>query len=161
MGIMLKEETKEKIRIIQKRYPEKKKRSAVMDALMAAQRDSGGNLTKRDMIEIAALLDMKPVAVNEVAAFYTMYNFREHVGKYHIQVCRNISCALLEAEEIIEHMKKVLKINLGETTKDNRFTLNTVECLGSCGTAPMMQINDDYYEDLTLGKVDEILKGLE
>jgi NADH-quinone oxidoreductase subunit E len=156
---MLTEETREKIRTIQKRYPEK--RSAVMDALMAVQRDSGGNLTKGDMVEIAAILDMKPVAVNEVAAFYTMYNFREFVGKYHIQVCRNISCAMMEAEEIIEHIKKVLGINVGETTKDNRFTLSTVECLGSCGTAPMMQINDDYHEDLTVALVDEILKGLE
>ena len=156
---MLTEETREKIRTIQKRYPEK--RSAVMDALMAVQRDSGGNLTKVDMVEIAAILDIKPVAVNEVAAFYTMYNFREPVGKYHIQVCRNISCAMMEAEEIIEHIKKVLGINIGETTKDNRFTLNTVECLGSCGTAPMMQINDDYHEDLTIALVDEILKGLE
>ena len=156
---MLTEETREKIRTIQKRYPEK--RSAVMDALMAAQRDSGGNLTKGDMVEIAAILDIKPVAVNEVAAFYTMYNFREPVGKYHIQVCRNISCALAEAEEIIEHIKKVLNINIGETTKDKKFTLDTVECLGSCGTAPMMQINDDYHEDLTVALVDEILKGLE
>ena len=156
---MLKEETKEKIRTIQKRYPEK--RSAVMDALMAAQRDAGGNLTKGDMTEIAAILDMRPVAVQEMAAFYTMYNFRDHVGKYHIQVCRNISCALMEAEEIIEHIKKVLGVSLGETTKDSRFTLNTVECLGSCGTAPMMQINDDYHESLTVEKVDEILKGLQ
>ncbi len=156
---MVKEETREKIRTIQKKYP--KKRSAVMDALMAVQRDSGGNLTRDDMTEVAAILEMKPVAVQEIAAFYTMYNFREHVGKYHIQVCRNISCALLEAEEIIEYIKKVLGINTGETTKDNRFTLNTVECLGSCGTAPMMQINDDYYENLTLASVDEILKGLE
>ncbi len=156
---MLTEKTRETIRIIQKRYL--KKRSAVMDALMAVQRDSGGNLTKEDMVEVAAILDLKPVAVNEIAAFYTMYNFREPVGKYHIQVCRNISCALVEAEKIIEHIKKALDINIGETTKDKRYTLNTVECLGSCGTAPMMQINDDYHENLTVEKIDEILKGLE
>ncbi len=156
---MLTEKTREKIRAIQERYPEK--RSAVMDALMAVQRDSGGNIAKEDMVEIAAILDIKPIAVNEVAAFYTMYNFREPVGKYHIQVCRNISCVLVEAEKIIEHIKKAWDINIGETTKDKQFTLNTVECLGSCGTAPMMQINDDYHENLTVEKVDEILKGLE
>ncbi len=156
---MLTEKTRETIRLIQKRYL--KKRSAVMDALMAVQRDSGGNLTKEDMAEVAAILDLKPVAVNEIAAFYTMYNFRKPVGKYHIQVCRNISCSLLGAEHLIKHMEKVLDIETGGTTKDNRFTLNTVECLGSCGTAPMMQINDDYHENLTGEKIDEILKSLE
>jgi NADH-quinone oxidoreductase subunit E len=156
---MLTEKTRETIRMIQKRYL--RKRSAVMDALMAVQRDSGGNLTKEDMVEVAAILDLKPVAVHEIAAFYTMYNFREPVGKYHIQVCRNISCSLLGVEHLIKHMEKVLDIKTGGTTKDNRVTLNTVECLGSCGTAPMMQINDDYHENLTVEKIDEILKGLE
>ena len=89
-----------------------------------------------------------------------MYNVVDPVGKYHIQVCRNISCWLLGAEKIIAHIEKILDIKTGGTTADKRFSLKTVECLGSCGTAPMMQINDDYYENLTFESVDQILKNL-
>jgi len=136
------------------------KRSAVMDALMLVQRSSGGNLTKDDMVEVARLLDMRPVDVEAVSAFYSMYNVKRHVGRYHIQVCRNLTCSLLGAEHLIEHMEKRLNIKTGQTTPDDKFTLSTVECLGSCGTAPMMQINDDYYENLTVERIDEILDSL-
>lgn len=155
---MITDRTREEIKRIQARYPEK--RSAVMDAMKAVQRECGGNLSKEDMAEIAEILGMQPVEVNAVAEFYTMYNVHKPVGKNHIQVCRNISCSLLGAEHIIEHLEKTLGIRTGGTTDDNRFTLSTVECLGSCGTAPMMQINDDFYENLTVEKIEGILKGL-
>jgi len=137
------------------------KKSAVMDALMLVQKDCGNNLTRGDMEEIAGILGIRNHEVQAVASFYTMYNYKKPVGKYHVQVCRNISCALLEAEAIIAHLEEALGIKTGETTSDNKITLSTAECLGSCGTAPMMQINDDYYEDLTVEKVDAILAGLE
>ncbi|MFQ5479752.1 MAG: NADH-quinone oxidoreductase subunit NuoE [Thermodesulfobacteriota bacterium] len=156
---MLTDKVREEILKITAKYYNKK--SAVMDALMLVQKDCGGNITRGDMEDIADLLEIRPTEVNAVATFYTMYNYARPVGKYHIQVCRNISCALLEAERIIAHIEDTLGIKTGGTTSDNKFTLSTAECLGSCGTAPMMQINDDYYEDLTTDKVDAILKGFE
>jgi NADH-quinone oxidoreductase E subunit len=154
---MLAEKVKKDIEGVLKKHPTK--RSAVMAALMRAQRERGF-VSEEDMREIAELLGINPVAVNEVGGFYTMYNVERPVGKYHIQVCWNISCSLLGAEHLIEYMERLLGIKVGETTPDKRFTLSTVECLGSCGTAPMMQINDDYYENLTEEKIEEILKGL-
>ncbi len=154
---MLSERAKKDIEAALGKYPNRK--SAVMDALRAAQKDKG-YIAKDDMEEIASILEMQAVEVNAAAAFYTMYNVDRPVGKYHIQVCRNISCSLLGAEHLIKHMETALAIKTGETTPDKRFTLSTVECLGSCGTAPMMQINDDYHENLTEAKIDEILKKL-
>src|SRR3972149_1757125 len=124
---MLTEETKEEIKRRFGKYPNK--RSAVMDALRLAQRAGVGNVTKKDMEEVAGVLGMNPVEVNAIAAFYTMYNVKKLVGRHHIQVCKNISCSLLGAEHIIEHMEKKLRIKTGETTKNNKFTLSTVECL--------------------------------
>lgn len=155
---MFSEESKKELEAALGKYPNK--RSAVMDALRIAQKGNGGHLTKEDMDEIASMLEMRPVEVNAAAAFYTMYNIEKPVGKYHIQVCRNISCSLLGAEHLIKHMERTLGIKTGETTPDKVFTLSTVECLGSCGTAPMMQINDDYYENLTETRIDELLKKL-
>ncbi len=155
---MFSDKAKEEIRQVFKKYPNK--RSAVMDVLRIAQRERGGHIEKEDMEEIARLLGMQTVDVNAQAAFYTMYNVEKPVGKHHIQVCRNISCSLLGAENLIKHMEKELNIKVGETTPDKKFTLSTVECLGSCGTAPMMQINDDYYENLSAEKIDKILKDL-
>jgi len=139
-------------------YPNKQ--SVCMSALRFAQMDDPDNhLTKGAMDEIARLLEIQPVQVHEVAAFYSMYNLKP-VGKYHIQVCANLSCSLLGAEHIIGTIQKKLNIKVGETTADKRFTLSTVECLGSCGTAPMMMVNLDYYEDLTEEGVGAILDGL-
>ena len=135
------------------------KRSAVMSALFVAQRERG-HVTESDMREIAGLLDVQPIIVSEVGAFYTMYNVEKPVGKYHIQVCANLPCNLREAEHIIAHLEETLHIKAGETTPDKKYTLTRVECLGSCGTAPMMQVNDDYFEDLTEGKVNTILSKL-
>ena len=156
---MLTEKMREKIRALEHKYPDK--RSLVMGALWEVQRSRGWKLTKEDLEDIAKILDISPVEVQAAASFYTLYNVVEKIGgRYHIQFCQNISCTLLGAEHLLEHLKTTLGIKPGETTRDKRFSLTTVECLGSCGTAPMMQINDDYYENLTVEKVDEILERL-
>lgn len=134
------------------------KRSAVMPALFVVQREYG-YVTEEGMREVANILGLRPVQVFEVATFYTMYN-KKPVGKYHIQVCTNISCSLLGADHIMDFLSQRLGVKVKETTPDKMFTLSAVECLGSCGTAPMMQINDRYYEDLTKEKIEEVLKGL-
>lgn len=151
---MLSDKAREEIVKSLNKYPNMK--SAVMDALRVAQAEKG-HVTKEDMEEIARILEIEPVEVNASAGFYSMYRVEKPTGKYHIQVCRNLSCSLLGAEHIIEHIGRKLGIETGSTTSDKLFTLSTVECLGSCGTAPMMQINDDYYENLTPERVDEII----
>jgi NADH-quinone oxidoreductase subunit E len=156
---MLPEATLQKIRALESVYPDQ--RSLVMAALWAVQRDKGGRLAKEDLEDIAVILALSPVEVQAAASFYTMYHVVKPVGKYHIQVCRNISCSLLGAEHLLAHLEESLGLKVGETSPDGKFSLATVECLGSCDTAPMMQINDDYYENLDAGKVNAILKGLE
>lgn len=134
------------------------KRSVIMPALSVVQREHG-YVTEEGMRDVARILGVKPVLVFEVATFYTMYN-KKPVGKYHIQVCTNIACSLLGAEHLMDFLSRRLGIKTKETTSDKKFTLSAVECLGSCGTAPMMQVNDTYYENLTEGKVEEILNNL-
>ena len=153
---MLSDKSKEEIKRVLNKYPNK--RSAAMDALRIAQKEAG-YLTGDVMREVADILGMPAAQVNEVAAFYTMYD-KKPVGRYHIHVCTNVSCSLLGAEHVVEFLSRKLGIKKGETTPDKKVTLSIVECLGSCGTAPMMQINDDYYENLTEEKIAEILKGL-
>jgi len=109
--------------------------------------------------KVAELLDISPVKVREVVSFYTMFNSKE-VGKYHIQVCSNLSCSLLGAESLIEYLEQKLGIQPGETTSDNKFTLSLVECLGACETAPCMMINFDYFGHLDKEKIDDILGKL-
>lgn len=139
------------------RYPNKE--AAMLPTLRLAQEDFG--YVSSDVIEfVGALLEVPTARVRAVATFYTMFDKRP-VGMYHIQVCQNLSCSLMGGEHIIEHLQKKLGIKVGETTPDKRFTLSRVECLGACGTAPVMQINDDYYEDLTPEKVNAILEGLD
>ncbi len=130
-----------------------------MASMQLVQRQKG-YLTKEDMEEIARLLDMEPVEVEAVGKFYTMYNVERPVGRYHIQVCENLSCSLMGGEHILKHIERLLGIKTGQTTGDKRFTLSVVQCLGSCGTAPVIQVNDDYYENLTDKKVEEILERL-
>ncbi len=155
---MLSDKAKKEILEGLKKYHNK--RSGVMDSLRVAQREAGGHLAEEDMAEIAGMLGMQPVEVNAAAAFYTMYRIKKPVGRFHIQVCRNISCSLLGAEHIIKFIEGRLGIRAGETTADKKFTLSTVECLGSCGTAPMMQVNDDFHENLTEERIVEVLKKL-
>lgn len=154
---MLSEKAIEEIKRAQKRYPDPK--SALLPALEIAQKENGW-LSPEVMEEVAEVMNLPPVEVGAVASFYTMLH-RRPVGKYLIQLCTNVTCSVLGAEEILEHLKEKLGIKVGQTTPDGKFTLLTVECLGSCGTAPAMQINDKYYENLTIEKVDEILSGLE
>ena len=142
------------------KYPPEQKRSAVMAALRILQDQNKGYLTRDLMDAVAEYLELPPIAVYEVATFYSMYEL-EAVGKHKICVCTNISCMLRGSDEIVAHLRKRLGIGLGETTSDGRFTLKEVECLGACVEAPMFQIADQYYGNLTPETVDEILDGLE
>ncbi len=142
------------------KYPPEWKQSAVMAALRIVQDDNGGWLTTELMNDVAAYLEMPPIAVYEVATFYSMYELKP-VGKHKICVCTNVSCMINKADVIVEHLKEKLGIGFGEITEDGRFSLKEVECLGACGGAPMMQIGKQYYENLTPEIVDAILQGLE
>ena len=142
------------------KYPADKKQSAVMSALRIAQDQNRGFLTEDLMDAVAEYLDMRPIAVYEVATFYSMYEL-EPVGKHKICVCTNISCMLLGSDTVVNHLSNKLGINLGETTTDGRFTLKEVECLGACVNAPMIQIGDKYFENLTEEKIDQVLEGLD
>ena len=154
---MLSQTAIKKIEEVQKKYPAK--RSAVLPSLYIAQEEQGW-VTKEAMAEIARVLDIPPTQVYESATFYTMYN-KKPVGKYHVQVCANLSCSLLGAEHVINYISKKLNIKVGETSSDKKFTLSTVECLGSCDTAPMLQLNDEYHENLTEEKIDKLLDSLD
>ncbi|EGV51390.1 NADH-quinone oxidoreductase subunit NuoE [Candidatus Endoriftia persephonae] len=142
------------------KYPAEWRQSAVMAALRIVQDANGGWLTTALMDDVAAYLDMAPIAVYEVATFYSMYELKP-VGKHKICICTNVSCMINNSDRIVEHLEKRLGIGLGQTTEDGRFTLKEVECLGACGGAPMMQIGRQYYENLTPEIVDSILDGLE
>lgn len=137
-------------------YPTK--HAALIPALWVVQADEGW-VSPENAEEIATVLDITASEVNEVVSFYTMFS-RKPVGRHHIQVCVGICCRLRGADDVVDRLKKALGIDVGETTPDNKFTLSTVECLGSCGTAPMMQIDNDYYEDLTKDKIEKIVKNL-
>ncbi len=150
----------EAMQIVQKiiaRYPEGKHKSALLPILHIAQAEFGGWLSPKTMDYVASILNIKPIEVYEVASFYTMYNLRP-VGKCLLEVCRTSSCWVRGAEDVVKHLEKKLGIKEGETTKDGMFTIKTVECLGSCGTAPMLQCGASYHENLTLEKVDQLLE---
>lgn len=138
------------------RYPRRK--SAILPALTVAYFQVG-HLSAEIYEEISKIIDIPAVDIAEAASFYTMFP-KDPVGKYLIQVCHNISCALLGADSLISYLEEKLGIKKGETTPDEMFTLISVECLGSCTSAPMMQINDTFYENLTREKVDAILEEL-
>lgn len=138
------------------KYPVK--RSAIIPLMFIVQRERG-YLDPAGVLYLANRLSLRTTDIWEVATFYSMLN-TEPVGKYHIQVCRTLSCKIRGAGTITEHCSKKLGIKPGETTADGLFTLSEVECLGSCGTAPMFQLNFDYHENLTPEKVDQILDSL-
>ena len=140
-----------------KRYPEGRQKSALLPVLHLAQAEFGGWLSPETMDYVASILNLKPIEVYEVASFYTMYNLRP-VGKCVLEVCRTGPCMLRGSDDIIEYLENKLSIKDGETTADGMFTLKTVECLASCGTAPMMQVGDNYIENLTSEKLDVILE---
>lgn len=141
---------------LEPRYPTKV--ALLLPALHAAQ-DEFGWLPKEVLAEIGEYIGIHPAQVREVASFYTMYNLKP-VGKYHIKVCTNVACCLRGADELVEHIEKKLGIKCGETTPDRKFTLMEEECLGACGTAPAMMLNDDYHENLTQQGVDQLIDGL-
>ena len=156
MSLEFSPETLKKFEETVARYP--KKEAAMLPVLYLAQQEFG--YLGSDAIEyVAKLMDQTPARVHGVVSFYTMFNMKP-IGRHHIQVCRTLSCALGGAGKITAFIKQKLGIEVGQTTADGRFTLSEVECLASCGTAPMMQINDEYYESLTEEKVDEILNLL-
>lgn len=144
------------IRRIIKRYPEGKQKSAILPVLHLAQAEFDGWLSPAVMDYVASILSIQPIEVYEVATFYSMFNLKP-VGKCLIEVCRTGPCWLMGAEDIVKYIGKKLNIKDGETTSDGMFTLKTVECLASCGTAPMMQIGEKYHENLTTEKCDAIL----
>ncbi len=141
---------------LEPRYPNKV--ALLLPALHQAQ-DETGWLPSEVMAEIGEYIGIHPAQVKEVASFYTMYNLKP-VGKYHLKVCTNVACCLRGAYEVVEHTEKKLGIKVGQTTPDKKFTLHEEECLGACGTAPAMMLNNDYVENLTIQKMDEVLAGL-
>jgi NADH-quinone oxidoreductase subunit E len=140
------------------KYPPDRKRSALIPLLFVIQRERG-YIDGPGVNFLAKHLKLQITDIWETATFYSMFNFRP-IGKYHIQVCKTLSCRIMGEPEITGHICDKLGIHVGQTTEDEMFTVSRVECLGSCGTAPMMQINFDYHEDLTTEKVDKILDSL-
>ena len=156
MALRFSTETLKQFEATVARYP--KKEAAMLPVLYLAQREFG-YLGPEAIEYVAELMDQAPARVQGVVSFYTMYNQRP-IGRHHIQVCRTLPCALRGAGQVTDFLKGKLHIECGQTTADGRFTLSEVECLASCGTAPMMQVNDEYYENLTEAKISEILDGL-
>ena len=154
--MVLKEHIK-KVEELRKRFPNSK--ALTIPVLWMVQEEHGW-ISDQAVEEVAKLLELPVNHVYGVVSFYTMFN-RKPVGKYHIQMCTNVSCQLLGAERLSEYVCRKLDVRVGETTQDKKFTVTEVECLGSCGTAPMMQVNDDYYENLTEEKIDELLRRLQ
>lgn len=150
---MFTEENLRKVEEIKRRYPEQM--AAVLPVLWLAQEQFGW-ISEEVMHYVAELLAVPFSHILGVVTFYTMFD-KKPVGKYHIQVCANVSCMLRGSDSLVEHLEKKLRVRVGESTPDQVFTLDEVECLGSCGTAPMMQVNDDYYDNLTPEKIDRLL----
>lgn len=151
--------TLEKVHGLIARYPEGQQKSALLPILHIAQEELGGHLTIGIMDYVAGLLSIKPVEVYEVATFYSMF-FLDKVGRYVVEVCQTGPCTLCGGEQILAYLEEQLGIRCGETTPDGLITLRGVECLGGCGNAPVMQINNQFYEHLTTGKIDQILATL-
>ncbi len=149
----------EEVRSILAQYPKDKSKSALIPLLHLAQAEFDGWLSPQVMDHVAEILQIKPIEVYEVASFYTMFNL-EPVGKYLIEVCHTSSCWLMGAEDIISYLERKLETQVGKITNDGMFQLKRVECLGSCGTAPMFQIGAQFYENLTFEKIDTILSEL-
>lgn len=145
-----------KVREIVARYPEGKQKSALIPVLHLAQEANNGWLSSDAMDYVASLLSLKPIEVYEVATFYSMFNLKP-IGKYLFEVCQTGPCMVNGSDDIIAYIKQKLNIGVGETTSDGMFTLKTVECLGACGYAPMMQMGKFYKEHLTPEKVDAII----
>ena len=153
----LSNEGKQKVLNELKRY--ESKQSAVLPALYIGQKENNGHVNAEVIKELSKVMEIPEAQINEVFTFYSMYN-KAKVGKYHVQVCRTLSCMLNGAEELTAHLCTELKVKLNEVTTDGRFTISEVECLGSCGTAPMMQIGNKYFENLTPESAMNLLRGM-
>lgn len=154
------DENYERVRAILGKYPSNYKQSGIIPLLDLAQRQVGNFLPLAAMNKVAEICEVPPMRVYEVAAFYTMFN-REKVGKYFIQLCGTTPCMVCGSEEIKQTISDYLGIGDGETTADGKFTLLEVECLGACVNAPMVQLNDDFYENLTPETIVDVLKSCE
>lgn len=152
-------EAMEVVKNIIKRYPEGRQKSALLPVLHVAQAEFDGWLSPEVMDYVASILEIKPIEVYEVASFYTMYNLQP-VGKCLLEVCQTGPCMLNGADDLVTYLENKLNIKVGETTTDGMFTIKTVECLGSCGTAPMLQCGADYHENLTNEKADALIEKL-
>ncbi len=150
---MFSETNLKKLEELKKRYPTKK--ALTLPVLWMAQEQFGW-ISPDVMKYVAGLLDVPVSHIYGVVSFYTMFNPKP-VGKFHLQVCTNVSCQLRGGEKLLHHVCQKLGVKKGETTDDKLVTVTEVECLGSCGTAPMMQVNDEYYENLSLDKVDQLV----
>jgi len=151
--------TLEKIQTIISHYPDGQQKSALIPVLHIAQEELGGSLNVDIMDYVAGLLDITPIEVYEVATFYSQF-YIDPVGKYVIEVCQTGPCAICGGEDMIQYLEEKLQIKVGETTEDKLFSLKAVECLGACGSAPVMQVNTEFHEFLNLQKIDEIIAKL-
>jgi NADH-quinone oxidoreductase subunit E len=154
MAFALSAQLKSRLDEIVARYPERQ--AALLPVLNVVQQACGNQLPLEAMDAVAEYLGVAPTYIYEAVTFYTLYN-TQPVGRCHLQVCTNLSCSLLGAERVVEYLSEKLGIGVGETTADRKFTLVEVECLASCGTAPMMQVNDEYVENLTREKIDQVI----
>jgi NADH-quinone oxidoreductase subunit E len=136
------------------------KNSAIIPVLYIAQKENGGWISDDVIAHLSQVMEIPSSKINEVFKFYTMFN-QKRMGKYHVQICNNIGCALNGSREMTEEILKAMHTKINDTSLDGKFCFTFVECLGSCGTAPMMQVNEDYHENLTAQKAIDILKGLD
>ena len=145
---------------IKKIYPSNYPESSIMPLLMLAQSQNNGWVPKKAIEYIANFLKVPEIKVLEIATFYTMYNLSP-IGNYHIEVCTTTPCMLRGSDEILKACKKKIGIKIGEISEDKKFSLNRVECLGACVNAPVVKINENYFEDLDLLSFDKLIEGLE
>jgi len=157
MSKVLSEKFYSEMKKLESRYPNKV--ALLLPALHQAQEEFGW-LPPEVLDEVAEYIEIHPAQVREVASFYTMYNLKP-VGKYHMKICTNVACMLRGAYDVLEHCEKKLGIRCGETTSDMKITLSEEECLGACGTAPAMLMGDDYYENLDVKAIDEIINRID
>ena len=143
---------------MRRRYPPGTESSLVLPCLRRIQEDRGF-VADSDIADLAAYIPVPRIQIEEVLAHYTQFR-RKPIGHWHLQACRNLSCSMRGAEGVIEHLSRKLGIEPGQTTPDGRFTLGTVECLGSCGTAPVVMVNDTYHENMSAEKLDALLDGM-
>jgi NADH-quinone oxidoreductase subunit E len=144
--------------LMRRRYPPGAESSLVLPCLHRIQQDRG-YIADSDIAELAAYIPVPRIQIEEVLAHYTQY-LRAPIGRWHLQACRNLSCSMRGAEGVIDHLSRKLGIEPGQTTPDGRFTLSTVECLGSCGTAPVVMVNEAYHENMSAAKLDALIEGL-